>query len=75
MTCKQMGGPCDTAIQASSEEEMMTKGGEHVAEMAAKGDEGHVKAKAMMDKGPEDADNKVWMEKFHADFEALPMDQ
>ena len=74
MTCRQMDGPCDTPIQASSAEEMMKKGGDHINEMAAKGDEGHIKAKAMMDKGPDSPENKAWMEKFAADFAALPED-
>ena len=36
MTCKQMGGPCDTKVQASSKDEMMTKGGEHLKRWQAK---------------------------------------
>jgi hypothetical protein len=74
MTCKQMGGPCDTPIRASSAEEMMERGKEHVGEMAAKGDDGHIRAKVMMDKGPNDPENRVWMQKFMADFAALPED-
>ena len=74
MTCKQMGGPCDTAMHAATAEEMMNEGGKHIKEMAAKGDEGHQKALAMMDKGPDSPENKAWIEKFHADFAELPED-
>lgn len=65
ITCKQMGGPCDANIQGNTPEEMMQKGGVHVNEMAAKGDDGHIKAKEMMDaavNNPEDL--KKWQDQF-----------
>ena len=37
VTCKQMGGPCDTKIQGNTPDEIMHKGDDHVNEMAAKG--------------------------------------
>ncbi len=66
MTCAQMGGPCDTAITAETEDEMMAKGMAHLEsahpEMAAK-----VKAT------PKDDPMMVaWGEKFHADWAAAP---
>lgn len=72
MTCKQMGGPCNEELHGNTAEEIMDAGGKHVKEKAAQGDEEHQKVQAMMDKGPEDPDNKEWMEKFMATFTALP---
>jgi hypothetical protein len=74
MTCRQMGGPCDTAIHAASAEEMMAEGGKHLKEMSDQGDEGHKMALAMMNKGPDSPENIAWMDKLRADFAALPED-
>jgi hypothetical protein len=77
MTCKQMGGPCDTAMKAMDADSMMMEGAKHVQEMAAQGDEEHKKVLTMMDdmqKNPDSPENKAWTEKFMADFEALPME-
>lgn len=74
MTCKQMGGPCDTAIHGETSEEMMNNGAAHVAEMAGQ-DEGHKSAMDMMEgamTNPEAA--KEWNDKFQADFAAQPQD-
>ena len=71
ITCREMGGTCDAKIQGSTPEEIMVKGGNHVNEMAAKGDEGHVKAKEMMDgavKNPEEL--KKWQDQFMATYNA-----
>ncbi len=73
MTCRQMGGPCDTAIQGNTAEEMMNNGAAHIKEMAGKGDEEHKKVLEMMDemqKNPESG--KEWNEKFMKDFAELP---
>jgi len=73
MTCRQMGGPCDTAFHANTADEMMNQGAAHLNEMAAKGDEAHVAAKKMMDDaGKDPAAAKQWSDKFFADFAALP---
>ena len=74
MTCKQLGGPCDTPITAGSKDEMMTKGGDHLKEMAGKGDKAHQDALAMMMKGADSPENVAWMEKFDADYAAQPED-
>lgn len=74
MTCKQMGGPCDTELKAETAEEMMTLGSNHVKEMAGKGDEDHKKVLAEMEemqKAPESDSAKEWNEKFAKDFEAV----
>ena len=73
LTCKQMGGPCDAQIQAENAEEMMQKGGEHVNEMAKKGDEGHIKAKEMMDAaGTNPEELKKWQDQFMQTYDAAP---
>ncbi len=66
MTCAQMGGPCEAEITASSSDEMMSKGMEHLEsthpEMAAD-------VKAM----PKDDPKMVaWGEKFAQDWAAAP---
>lgn len=73
MTCQQMGGPCDFSMQANTADEMMQQGEQHLNDMAAKGDEGHVQAKAMMDEAAQDpAKGAEWFAKFTSDFAALP---
>lgn len=73
LTCKQMGGPCDAKIQGNTPDEIMHKGGEHVNEMAAQGDQAHVATKATMDaamNNPEDL--KKWQDQFMAAYNAAP---
>jgi len=66
-----MGGTCDAKIQGNNPEEIMVKGGNHVNEMAAKGDEGHVKAKEMMDGAVNNPEAlKKWQEQFMATYNA-----
>lgn len=72
MTCRRMGGPCDTLVQGNTAEEMMKNGAMHINEMAGKGDEAHKKVQVMMEemqKNPESG--KEWNEKFMKDFAAL----
>ena len=70
MTCRQMGGPCDTVISGSTSEEMMNNGRDHVHGME---DEEHKKVVTLMEemqKDPEAA--KEWNDKFTKDFDELP---
>lgn len=66
MTCRQMGGMCDTHVHGETEEEMMGNGMKHLGEahpdMAA-----NIKAMPM-----DDPAMVEWGKKFHADFSALP---
>lgn len=53
MTCRQMGGPCDTPIHGNTPEEMTNNGAKHLKEAS---DEEHEKVLAMMEemqKNPE----------------------
>ena len=73
ITCKQMGGPCNTAFEGNTPDEIVQKGTMHVMEMAEKGDQGHIDAKKMMDdaqNNPEMA--KVWFDQLMKDFSAQP---
>ena len=73
VTCKQMGGPCDEKIQGETPEEMMQNGGIHVNTMAAQGDEGHIKAKEMMDSAANNpAALQEWQDTFMATYNAAP---
>lgn len=66
-----MGGPCDEKIQGNNPQEIMEKGGTHVNEMASKGDEGHIKAKEMMDGAVSDPEAlKKWQDDFMATYNA-----
>lgn len=66
MTCRQMGGMCDTPIQASSMDEMLSKGMKHL-------EEAHPEMAADIKKmDPKDPMMVAWSEKFKADYEAIP---
>lgn len=68
-----MTGPCDAKIQGNNAEEIMHKGGEHVNEMAAKGDEAHIKAKKMMDAAGDNPEElKKWQDHFMQTYNAAP---
>lgn len=72
MTCKQMGGPCETLIHGNTPEEMMKIGEAHLVELKDL-DEGHKKAYEMMEelsKNP--AEGKKWNDDFVAKFNSLP---
>ena len=66
MTCRQMGGPCDTPIMGSTPDEMMANGMVHMEsdhpEMAA-----NIKAMAK-----DDPKMVEWNTKFMADWAATP---
>ena len=72
MTCKEMGGPCDTKISGNTADELMKSGSDHIGSMD---DDGHKKAVTMMEdmkNKPEEA--KTWDNDFKAKFDALPED-
>ena len=71
--CNQMGGPCEAKIQGNTPEEIMQNGGIHVNEMAATGDEEHIKAKEMMDGAVNNPEAlKQWQDQFMATYNATP---
>jgi hypothetical protein len=73
MTCKQMGGPCDTAFQGTTADEVIKAEDKHLKEMVAKGDETHKSALNMMKgrwKNP--ISGMGWYMKTRKAFAALP---
>ena len=68
MTCAQMGGMCDTAVHADTENEMMMEGMKHLEEV-------HPEMATTIKTMPHDDPMMVeWGKKFHSDFETLPED-
>ena len=73
MTCKQLGGACDTAFHANSFEEMANLSRMHGMEMIQNGEQDHIAAMNEMSdlmKTP-DAMNE-WYEAKKKEFESLP---
>jgi len=72
MTCRQMGGPCDTAIHGATTEEMMTNGATHISQT---NDEEHKKVLVMMEKMQKNPESgKQWNDDFVKKFTELPED-
>jgi len=75
MTCKQLYGPCNTLIHGETSEEMMQNSKKHAMELAALGDEEHIRVmKAMKQHMGDPEAVKQFMEKFQKDFAAQPED-
>lgn len=73
MTCRQMGGPCDTAFHGNTADEVIKAGETHIREVVANGDQAHKGPLQMMDdmrKNP--ASGMEWYTKMQSDFAALP---
>lgn len=66
MTCKQMGGPCEAAIQGNTPEEMMNNGMVHL-------EQAHPEMAAEVKSAPKDDPKmKEWNDKFMADWANTP---
>ena len=75
MTCKQLGGACDTKFHANSFEEMAMLSKQHAMEMFQKGDEAHLNAMNEMQKLMQSpADMKAWMDEKRKEFNSMPDD-
>ena len=73
MTCKQMGGPCDTSFHGSTADEVIKTEDKHLKEMVAGGDETHKSAlKMMKDRWKNPIAGMGWYMKTKKDFAALP---
>jgi hypothetical protein len=73
MKCTDMGGTCDAEMVAETAEEMMKKGGDHVNQMAAAGDEAHIALKTQMDGAMTDkAAMDAWQAEFAKNWEKAP---
>lgn len=62
MTCKQMGGPCNTKIKGNTEDEMMKNGMKHLEEKHPK------MAADVLKASPTDPMMIEWNKKFKKDF-------
>ena len=76
MTCRQMGGACDTAFHGETADDVIKAYDAHLREMTAKGDAAH---NGPMDKMAESWKNPAsgmeWYTKTKNDFAALPEDK
>ncbi|MCW2960973.1 MAG: hypothetical protein JWM25_437 [Thermoleophilia bacterium] len=75
MTCKQLGGPCDTAFQGKTADEVIKAQDKHLKEMVAGGDAAHAPAlKAMQGRWKNPIGGMGWYMKTKKAFAALPED-
>jgi hypothetical protein len=73
MTCKQLGGACDSEFHANTFEEMTNLSKKHAMEMFQKGDEAHLSAmKEMQNLMQSPQDMQDWMDNKRKEFDALP---
>lgn len=73
MTCKQMGGPCDTAFHGNTADEVIKAEDKHLKEMVSGGDETHQSAlKEMKGRWKNPIAGMGWYMKTKKAFAALP---
>ena len=76
MTCRQMGGPCDTTFQGNKADEVIKAQDSHLKEMVASGDESHKDAlKTMQGRWKNPISGMGWYIKTKKSFAALPEEQ
>ncbi len=75
MTCKQLGGPCDTAFQAEKADVVIKAQDKHLKEMVAGGDTTHESALSdMKGRWKNPIGGMGWYMKTKKAFAALPED-
>ncbi|MDJ0396652.1 hypothetical protein QMK17_25475 [Rhodococcus sp. G-MC3] len=75
MTCKQMGGPCNTPFRGNKADEVIKSQDSHLKEMVASGDETHRGALAdMQGRWRRPIAGMGWYVKTKKMFAALPED-
>jgi hypothetical protein len=75
MTCKQMGGPCETAFRGETADDVIKAQDKHLKEAVAAGDASHEEARRQMKarwKNP--IRGMGWYKQTKKDFAALPQD-
>ena len=73
MTCKQLGGPCELALQGETADEVIKAQDRHLKEVVASGDETHKGAlKDMKGRWKHPISGMGWYRKAKKDFAALP---
>lgn len=75
MTCKQLGGSCDTAFHGNSADEIIKAQDKHLKEIVAKGDTTHEEAlKIMKARWKNPISGLGWYLRTKKTFAALPQD-
>jgi hypothetical protein len=73
MTCKDMGGPCDTAFQGAKADEVIKLQDSHLKAAVAAGDDGHAAAlKEMQARWKNPIAGMGWYRRTKKAFAALP---
>jgi predicted small metal-binding protein len=75
MTCNQLGGPCDYALQGNTADEVIKAQDKHLREIVASGDDSHESAlKAMKGRWKHPVSGMGWYRAAKRAFAALPED-
>jgi hypothetical protein len=75
MTCADLGGPCDTAFQGETADDVIKMQDKHLREMVEAGDEAHGPAlKAMRGRWKNPVGGMGWYMRTKKAFAALPED-
>ena len=75
MTCTQLGGACDLALQGKTADEVIKLQDKHLKEIVAGGDEAHQDAlKAMKSRWKHPISGMGWYRNTKKEFAALPED-
>ncbi|HUR50835.1 MAG TPA: hypothetical protein VMZ11_01805 [Mycobacteriales bacterium] len=73
MTCKQLGGPCDVALEGASADEVIKAQDQHLKDAVAAGDATHEDAlKAMKGRWKRPVSGMAWYKQVKRDYAALP---
>ena len=73
MTCKQLGGPCDLALQGETAEDVIKLQDQHLKDAVAGGDGAHGPAlKDMKGRWRRPISGMKWYKTAKSDFAALP---
>ena len=73
MTCKQLGGPCDLALEGSTADEVIKAQDRHLRDAVGAGDATHESAlKEMKGRWKRPISGMGWYRQVKRDFAALP---
>ena len=73
MTCRQLGGPCDLALQGATADDVIKAQDRHLKDMVAAGDAAHEPAlKAMQGRWKHPVKSMGWYKTTKKEFAALP---
>jgi len=72
MTCQELGGPCEIALQGDTADEIIKKQDKHLKDMVSEGDASHEKANdEMRSRWKHPVSGMKWYRKTKRDFAAL----